>query len=84
VTTTLDAVNERKARIVDPALASAIRSEYAPLRATVLSAVGLPVKLEKMPPPAVETTPCSMPVSQTAEEREQIPATCVVALWTLE
>ena len=63
VTTTLDAVNERNARIAEFALASAIRTEYAPLRATVLSAVGLPVKLEKMPPPAVETTPCSMPAT---------------------
>src|ERR1700675_5065877 len=70
-TTTLDAVNDRNARTVEPPLASAIRSEYAPLRKTTLSAVGVPVRVEKMSPPAVETTPCSMPVSQTAEEREQ-------------
>jgi hypothetical protein len=61
-----------------------MRSEYAPLRTTVLSAVGVLVKLEEMPPPAVETTPCSMPVSQTAEEREQSPVSGVVALSTLE
>ena len=84
VTTTLDAVTDRSARTVDALLASAIRSEYAPLRAMVLSAVGVPVKLEKMPPPAVETTPCSMPVSQTGEERKQSPTACVVALCTLE
>ena len=83
-TTTLDAVTVRNARTVDPLLASTIRSEYAPLRATLLSAVGVPVTLEKMPPPAVETTPCSIPVSQADEERKQSVAPCVVALCTLE
>jgi hypothetical protein len=83
-TMTFDAVTDRNARTVDPLLASPIRSEYAPLRTVVLSAVGVPVTLEKIPPPAVETTPCSIPVSQTAEERKQSVVACVVALCTVE
>ena len=78
VTTPLDAVNDRNARTVDPPLPSAIRKEYVPLRATVLSAVGVPVRLEKMPPPAVDTTPCSIPVSQMAEEGKQGAAAVLV------
>jgi hypothetical protein len=33
--------------------------------------VGVPVTALKTPPPAFDTTPCSIPVSQTADERVQ-------------